>query len=234
MSPAIQALLVLQDRDRRLRGMTEDLERIPKEEARAKERLAGDQAAVKKAREELMANEVEIKKVELDVGTRRTTIARLKTQQFETRKNDEYTALGHEVTRYEKEVDELETKELELMEKADALRGTLNAADQSLAKTQQRVDEDLQQLTERRKRVADEATELRAEREKLAAQAPEAQLPLYERLLKTKNGIAIVPAVAGKCSGCHIKLVASTMVKVNSGMDGVQCESCGRLLYADE
>jgi len=234
MSPAIQALLVLQDRDRRLRGMAEDLERIPKDETRAKERLAGDQAAVKTAREGVMANEVEIKKVELDVGTRRTTIARLKTQQFETRKNDEYTALGHEVTRYEKEVDELETKELELMERADTLRGTLSAAEQSLAKTQERVNEDLQVLAERRKRVEGEATELRAEREKLAAQAPETQLPLYERLLKTKNGIAIVPAVAGKCGGCHIKLVASTMVKVNSGVDGTQCESCGRLLYADE
>jgi predicted nucleic acid-binding Zn-ribbon protein len=234
MSPAIQALLVLQDRDRRLRGMTEDLERLPKEEARAKERLAGDQAAVKKAREEMMANEVEIKKVELDVGTRRTTIARLKTQQFETRKNDEYTALGHEVTRYEKEVDGLETKELELMERADALRGTLTAAEQALAKTQQRVDEDLTQFAERRKRVEGEAAELRAERGRLAAQAPEDQLPLYERLLKTKNGIAIVPAVGGKCSGCHMKLVASTMVKVNSGVDGTQCESCGRLLYSDE
>ena len=59
-------------------------------------------------------------------------------------------------------------------------------------------------------------------------------MPIYERLLKTKNGIAIVPAVAGKCTGCHMKLVASTMVKVNSGVEGVQCESCGRLLYADE
>lgn len=234
MSPAIQALLVLQDRDRRLRGMMEDLERIPKDEARAKERLAGDQAAVKKAREELMANEVEIKKVELDVGTRRTTINRLKTQQFETRKNDEFTALAHEVTRYEKEVDGLETKELEFMERADALRSALTAAEQALAKTQQRVDEDLAQFAERRKRVEGEAAELRAEREKLAAQAPEALLPLYERLLKTKNGLAIVPAVAGKCSGCHIKLVASTMVKVNSGVEGTQCESCGRLLYADE
>ena len=214
--------------------MAEDLEKIPKDETRAKERLAGDQAAVKKAREELMANEVEIKKVELDVGTRKTTINRLKTQQFETRKNDEYTALGHEVTRYEKEVDELETKELELMERADNFRSALTAAEQALAKTQERVNEELQSLADRRKRVGDEAAALRTEREKLAAQAPEAQLPLYDRLLKTKNGIAVVPAIAGKCGGCHIKLVASTMVKVNQGLDGVQCESCGRLLYADE
>ena len=234
MSPSIQALLVLQDRDRRLRGMAEDLERIPKDEARAKERLSGDEAAVKKAREALLANEVEIKKVELDVGTRRTTIQRLKTQQFETRKNDEYQALGHEIVRYEKDVDQFETKELELMERADALRATLAEVEQALAKTRQRVDEELASLAERRKRIQAEAVELKAEREVLAAKAPEAQMPLYERLLKTKNGLAVVSVVGGKCSGCHMKLVASTLVKVNSGVEGTQCESCGRLLYAGD
>ena len=234
MSPSIQALLVLQDRDRRLRGMAEDLERIPKDEARAKERLSGDEAAVKKAREALLANEVEIKKVELDVGTRRTTIQRLKTQQFETRKNDEYQALGHEIVRYEKDVDQFETKELELMERADALRATLAEVEQALTKTRQRVDEELASLAERRKRIQAESVELKAEREALAAKAPEAQMPLYERLLKTKNGLAVVPVVGGKCSGCHMKLVASTLVKVNSGVEGTQCESCGRLLYAGD
>lgn len=234
MSPNIQALLVLQDRDRRLRTLAEELDRVPKDEARAKERLAGDEAAVRKAKEEVQANEVEIKKVELDVGTRKTSIARLKVQQFETRKNDEYTALGNEIIRYEKDVDGLETKELELMERADALRRTLSTAEQALAKTKGLVDEDLTTLADRRKRVTVEAAEVKADRDRLAVNAPESLMPLYERLLKNKNGVAVVPVSGGKCSGCHIKLVASTLVKVNSGTEGVQCESCGRLLYAEE
>ncbi len=234
MLPSIQALLVLQDRDRRLRSLAEDLAKIPKDETRAKDRLAGDTAAVAKAKEALQANEIEIKKVELDVGTRKTTIVRLKTQQFETRKNDEFTALGNEIVRYENEVDGLETKELELMERADALRATLTEAEAALAKTKKLVDEDLVMLAERKKRLEAESAEVQAERDRLAADAPPAQLPLYERLLKIKNGVAIVPVTAGKCSGCHIKLVASTLVKVKSGAEGVQCESCGRLLYDGE
>ncbi|MCW1921629.1 C4-type zinc ribbon domain-containing protein [Luteolibacter arcticus] len=234
MLPSIEALLVLQDRDRRLRTLAEDLAKIPKDEARAKDRLAGDTAAVAKAKEALMANEVEIKKVELDVGTRKTTINRLKVQQFETRKNDEFTALGNEIVRYEKEVDGLETKELEFMERADALRATLNQAEAALAKTQQLVNEDLAAFADRKKRLEADQSEVQAERDRLAADAPPDQLPLYERLLKIKNGVAIVPVDAGKCSGCHIKLVASTLVKVKSGTEGVQCESCGRLLYEGE
>lgn len=234
MLPSIEALLVLQDRDRRLRTLADELAKIPKDEARAKDRLAGDTESVRKAKDAMMANEMEIKKVELDTGTRKTTIQRLKTQQFETRKNDEFQALAHEVTRYEKDIDELETRELELMEKADALRAALGAAEAALAKTRQLVDEDLAALAGRRQRMETETVEVQAERSKLAAAAPQDLLPLYERLLKTKNGLAVVPVTGGKCTGCHMKLVASTLVKVNSGVEGAQCESCGRLVYSGD
>ncbi|RYD67006.1 MAG: hypothetical protein EOP83_03740 [Verrucomicrobiaceae bacterium] len=234
MLPSIQALLVLQDRDRRLRSLAEDLAKIPKEEARAKDKLAGDNAAVAKGKEGVQANEIEIKKVELDVGTRKTTITRLKIQQFETRKNDEFTALGNEIIRYEKEVDGLETKELELMERADVLRAVLSAAEAALANTKKLVDEDLVALADRKKRLEAESAEVKAERDRLASEAPPEQLPLYERLLKIKNGVSIVPVIAGMCNGCHIKLVSSTLVKVKAGAEGVQCENCGRLLYDGE
>lgn len=234
MLPSIEALLVLQDRDRRLRALADDLAKIPKDEARAKDKLAGDTESVRKAKEAMMANEVEIKKVEMDTGTRRTTILRLKTQQFETRKNDEFQALGHEITRYEKDIDALETRELELMEKADALRSALQQAEAALAHTQKLVNEDLANLAGRKQRIEAEILEVQAEREALAAAAPPSMLPLYERLLKTKNGLAVVPVTGGKCTGCHMKLVASTLVKVNSGVEGTQCESCGRLLYSGD
>jgi predicted nucleic acid-binding Zn-ribbon protein len=234
MLPSIEALLVLQDRDRRLRALADDLAKIPKDEARARERLAGDTEAVRKAKDAMMANEVEIKKVELDTGTRRTTILRLKTQQFETRKNDEFQALGHEIVRYEKDIDSLETKELELMERADNLRATFQQAEAALAHTRKLVDEDLTALADRQRRLEAETVEVQAERAVLAAAAPESLMPLYERLLKSKNGLAVVPVTAGKCTGCHMKLVASTLVKVNSGVEGTQCESCGRLVYSGD
>ncbi|HEY8991486.1 MAG TPA: hypothetical protein VIM46_05890, partial [Luteolibacter sp.] len=149
MLDSIRDLLVLQDRDRRLLNLAKELERLPQEEARAKAKLAGDQAAVAKASEAVKANELAVKKVELDAETRRNTIARLKIQQFETRKNDEYTALGHEVKRYEAEVDVLETRELELMDESDRLRGVLAEAEAALKKTQGFVDEDLAAVAER-------------------------------------------------------------------------------------
>jgi uncharacterized protein len=234
MLDEVRALLILQDRDRRLLALAKDLERLPQDEARARNKLAGDEAAVKKAHDALIDCELRLKRLELDAGTRRTTIQRLKIQQFETRKNEEYQALGHEITRYEKETDDLETRELELMEEMDGLRAAQKAAEAALAHTRKLVDEDLATIASRRERMETERAEVTAEREQLANGIPEDVLPLYVRLMKTKDGMAVAPMHEGKCGGCHMKLIASTVVAVQTARELTRCEDCGRILYAEE
>jgi predicted nucleic acid-binding Zn-ribbon protein len=234
MLDEVRALLILQDRDRRLLALAKDLEKLPQDEARAKIKLAGDEAAVKRAHDAVVDCELRLKRLELDAGTRKTTIVRLKIQQFETRKNEEYQALGHEVTRYEKELDDLETRELELMEEMDSLRAALKVVEAALAHTRKLVEEDLASITQRHARMETERKEVLTERVTLAGQVPEEIMPLYERLMKSKAGLALAPMHEGKCEGCHMKLIASTVVAVQSGKELARCEDCGRILYVEE
>jgi len=230
----VRALLALQECDRRILALGRDLDKLPQDEARAKSRLAGDQASVAKAHDAIVECELRLKRLELDAGTRRTTIQRLKTQQFETRKNEEYQALGHEITRYEREVDGLETQELEIMEEIDAHRAVMKEAEAALARTRVLVDQDLAEVVARRSRIEGELAEARDTRTALAAAAPEALLPLYDRLMKTKDGMAIAPERDGRCGGCHMKLIASSVVAAQSGREVVRCENCGRILFVEE
>ena len=230
----IRALLLLQDRDRRLLVLDEDLKKLPRDEERARSKLAGDEAAVKQAHEALMAAELVVKKHEMDAQTRRTTVVRLKQQQFETRKNEEFQALAHEITRYEKDLDELETKELMAMEEVDRLRGIQTEAAKALAQTRTVVDEDLAQVAVRGERIRTERAEVVAERERIAGEAPDELMPLYERLMKSKNGLAVVALEDGKCQGCHMKVIPSTAVAVQGGKELTRCENCGRILYSGD
>ncbi len=234
MLDEVRALMILQDRDRRLLALTKDLEKLPQEEARAKGKLAGDENAVKAAHAAVLDCEVRLKRLELDAGTRRTTIQRLKLQQFETRKNDEYQAIGNEIVRYEKDVDDLETRELELMEEMDAARAVWKAAQAVCAHDRRLVEEDLAGIAERRDRLEAQRREVAGERAVLAEAVPEAVLPLYERLMKSKGGLAVAPLHEGKCGGCHMKLIPSTVVAVQSGRQLARCEDCGRILYMEE
>lgn len=234
MLDEVRALLILQDRDRRLLALAKDLEKLPQDEARAKAKLAGDEAGVTRAHDAVVACELRLKRLELDAGTRRTTIQRLKLQQFETRKNDEYQAIGHEITRYEKDVDDLETRELELMEEMDVARAALQAAQAACAHDRALVEEDLAAIAQRRDRLEAEHREVAAQRETCAAQVPESILPLYQRLFKSKIGLVVAPLQDGKCGGCHMKLIASTVVAAQAAREIARCEDCGRILYVEE
>ena len=231
MQDEVRALLILQDRDRRLISLAKDLEKLPQDEARAKAKLAGDEAALKKAHQALLDCELKVKKIELDAETRRTTIKRLKLQQFETRKNEEFVALGHEITRYEKDLDAFETHELEAMEEVDGFRNAMKMAEDARTRTRKLVEEDLTTISQRHERMKEELAETLAEREQLLANVPESILPLYNRLMKTKDGLAVAPLRDGKCEGCHMKLIASTVMKVQASKEIAQCEDCGRILY---
>jgi len=234
MLDEVRALLILQDRDRRLLVLAKDLEKLPQDEARAKAKQINDEGAENQAHQAVLDCEVRLKRLELDAGTRRTTIQRLKLQQFETRKNDEFQAIGHEIARYEKDVDDLETRELELMEEMDGARAKLKAAQTARAQTRKLVAEDLAVITERRERLDAEYRQVTAEREALASQVPDTVLPLYQRLIKSKGGLAVAPMQDAKCGGCHMKLITSTVVAVQSGREIARCEDCGRILYCED
>ena len=234
MQAEIIQLLQVQERDQKIRHLQKDLKDLPRHEANAKLQLAGDQAAVEKAHAAVIAVELAIKSIELDVGTRRTSIKRLQDQQFETRKNDEFQALGHEIQRYQNEVSALEDKELEQMEKLDAAKTEHAAALSRLAATQGRVNEELQALAERAGGLKTRLTEVQAERAGLIGAVPPDALELYDRIFKKKGDCAVAPLQGEMCGGCHMKVVIGTIQSVKQAEGLTQCESCGRILYLEE
>jgi uncharacterized protein len=231
MLPQIESLLVLQDRDQRISSLEEDIKRIPNSKELAKQRLANDNELVANAKKAGQENEVAIKNLELDIGTRKNTLDRLKVQQYETKKNEEFTALENEIARYNQEVDDLETQELELMEKDDSLRADLQKAEAALTLTQGMVDEEIAQLDQRATEVKAQHEEVSSERAKLASEVDAELLSLYERLMSSKGGDAIVSAEKSQCHGCHMKVVPATMIKVQAEKEVAQCENCGRILH---
>lgn len=233
MLAEIKTLLIVQDRDSRLRRLRDDLKRLPDEAARAKARVAGDEAALQAAKSAATENEMAIHKLQLDIDTRRTTINRLKVQQFETRKNDEYTALGHEIERYAAEITRLEDEELALMEKGEAMKSSVTSSTAALAVTRSRVQDDLNQMKERHVTLTRQIGEVEAERSGLVQGVPEVMLALYDRIFE-KKAPAVVPLQHGICGGCHMKVTPTTLTQVKAEKLLAHCENCGRILYAGQ
>lgn len=234
MLPAIAKLLIIQDRDLKIRAIEKELDHLPVEEDDARDKLAGDRRRVEAAKLAMQENEVAMKNLELDIQTRRDSIAKLKIQQYETRKNDEFRAMGGEIERYGKEVSELEDRELVLMEKGEQLKQSLADAQLKLEATQRLVDEELADIATRRDNLTAEKAELQSNRQESEKDVDGDVLDIYNRLFKSKGGLVVVPLVNGQCKGCHMKVVKSTVVAVKAGREVTHCESCGRILYCGD
>src|SRR5580658_5010976 len=118
-NPTIEALLILQERDTRVAALTAELEDLPGQIAGGEAELATKTARFEDLKNKARQTEAERKKIDLDVQSKEAAIARYKAQQQQTRKNEEYAALNHEIEHTQKEISALEDQELELMEAYD-------------------------------------------------------------------------------------------------------------------
>ena len=232
MLPEIEQLLIIQDRDQKITKLNSDIERLPLEEQQAKQRLKSVIESVNSAESEIKSNEVEISKIELDIDTRKDSITKLKNQQLETKKNEEFAAMEHSITNYQDEISQLEDSQLELMEKGEELNNSLEEANDIHAKEQKVVDAELAIIKERKIQFSKKIEELKSDREKIASNIDNDLLDQYNRIFKSKKGVAVSELVNDICSGCHMKVTTTTAGMVRAEKVVSTCDQCGRILYS--
>ena len=169
MHSGLEQLLVLQDRQQKIKQIQAEIKTLPIQRDHLEAQLAASAASVDTLKQKGRHLEMDRKKLELDVGTRAETISRLKTQQYQTRKNDEFQAIGHEIERYENEIRKLEDQELEVMIEADKLKAEIEAADKTARATKESISRQLTDLETKSKTLESRQEELAKERDTLAS-----------------------------------------------------------------
>lgn len=231
MIEAIEKLLALQDRDQRLRTFHAELNALPAEKA-SKERLIKEAfSRLEGARSRAKEIEVEKKTLEVEASSKRDQIARYKTQQMQTRKNEEFSALSHEIETVEKTVSQIEDREIELMEEAEALKPQVTAAEQAYQTDKAKYESQIAALGEKETNLKLRISDLEDVRKQSASEIEDDLLDRYNRLFQTKNGSAVVALEHEVCTGCHMKVTTQTSVEVRSEKSIVSCPQCGRILF---
>jgi uncharacterized protein len=231
MLESIEKLLKLQDRDQRLRAFQTELANIPVERQAREKQIADSAARLEKARTRAKEIEVEKRSLEVEAQAKRDGIVRYKQQQLQTRKNEEFTALNHEIASAEKIVSGIEDKELELMDEAEKLKPALAEAEKTHQEEKAKIEHILKTLEEKKGNIEARIAELKEERQEATAGIDEDVLDRYQRIFKNKGGTAVVALEHEVCTGCHMKVTTQTAVEVKSQREIVHCPQCGRILY---
>jgi predicted nucleic acid-binding Zn-ribbon protein len=229
--PDLEQLLVLQDRQQKIKQIQTEAETLPLQRKNLEQQLAASVAGVEALKQKARQVEMGRKKLELDVGTRTETISRLKTQQYQTRKNDEFQAIGHEIERYENEIRKIEDDELELMVEADKVKADLGVEEKKSASVKESVARQTADLEAKSQALQSRLEELTKERAEIAGKIDEDLLSRFEGLFKSKGDAVVVALEHEVCTGCHMKVTTQTAHRAKAGKEIVSCENCGRILY---
>lgn len=231
MLEAIEKLLILQDRDRKIAQLNSELSQLEPQRQALKAKTTAAQNDLESAKSRVKHLESDRKKLELEVEAKKQLIERYSMQQFQTRKNEEYRALAHEIELCKQAITQIEDRELEIMEQIEIAQKQVETATATLAETTKLVDEQLAALNQREQNLKKELAELQAGRAELALAVEETLRARYERLFRSKGGNVVVGVNRGVCGGCHMRLPPQLLVHCQAGQEIVTCTNCGRILY---
>lgn len=231
MFETIEKLLILQDRDRKIRRIKGELAHIEPQRVLLQTKTAEAQAALDSAKTRGKQLESDRKNLELEVETKKQLIARYANQQLQTRKNEEYRALAHEIEMCKADIFKIEDNEISLMEKAEATQKEVLRATQALNESRKLMEDQLAQLAGREQNLKKELAELETNRQELAAAVDDVPRGRYERLFKSKGENVVVGVQHGVCGGCHMRVPAQVLVTCQAQQEIVTCPNCGRILY---
>jgi hypothetical protein len=231
MLDVVEKLLILQERDRKVVHLQTELTSLEPQRQSIQARAAQTQHALEAAKLQARHLEAERKKLELEAEAKRQQIEKYSLQQFQTKKNEEYRALAHEIQMARDSIVKLEDQQLEFMEQGEAAHRATQTAIRQADEARRDVDKQLADLASREHRLREELTKLEADRDQLAAAVDPGVLVRYERLRKNKGDKVIVGVTHGVCGGCHMRLPAQILVSCQAHQEIVTCPNCGRLLY---
>ena len=231
MLKEIEQLLRLQERDQQIKSLKAELETVPFEQRRIDQSLAAKSGAFEQAKQRSREIEVQRKRLELDAQARRDSIVKYKAQQFQTRKNDEFQAIGLEIHRFEKEIEQIEDHEIELMEQTERIQREVAAIERELEAVKRQAEVQQADLKKKETTLAERLREAEKDREQLTQGLDPDLLFQYKRLFVSKGGDAVVPVEHEYCTGCHMKNTSALVHRVKLGREIVHCEQCGRILY---
>ena len=179
----------------------------------------------------VMHFESDRKKLELDVEARKQLIDKYSVQQFQTKKNEEFRALGHEIETCKEAITKLDDQQIELMEKIEGVQKEVVSANKTLAEARKVVDSRIGDIEARETNLKKELAELLSNRGELAEAVDDAARSKYERLLKQKGQNVVVGIQHGVCGGCHMQLSRSIIVTCQADQEIISCPNCARILF---
>ncbi len=141
----------------------------------------------------------------------------------------------------DKEIKDASEKEQQLRKEILREEKELEEVTHALQREESMIEQQEKELEEEQKRIKDQSEEkketlkaLLKEEDKITPDLDEEILFKFERIIKSKAGVGIVPVKNAICTGCHMRLSAQFQNDIRKGEEILFCPYCSRILFYEE
>jgi len=233
MSEALN-LYRLQNIDTQIHQITARLGEIDKKLS-DDSRVNRAQNFLEKAQSQARQKRIELKQIEDKVEAqrikRKTTQAALFGGKIKNPK--ELQDLQMESEALKRYISQLEDEQLDAMIANEEAENAEKHAVQALKQINGTVAEENASMLGEKKKLETDLERLTRERDAVLQSVSTKALNLYQKLLKSKHGVAVAAVTEGGCSICGQSLTPSDLQSIRASNRFVFCPTCGRILFAE-
>jgi predicted nucleic acid-binding Zn-ribbon protein len=128
----------------------------------------------------------------------------------------------------------IEDKILELFALADDVSKDVDKEKQRLKEEEKVFLEEKKKVDVRVKEIDDRLAQLDSQRKQIMPKVDPKVLSQYERILASRDGLAIVTVKGNSCGGCNMFVPPQVINLIKMYEHMITCEMCNRILYIDE
>ena len=192
-------------------------------------------------RKQYIEKNTQIEDVKENISRLRIRLSDAEKQREDYEKQMDVIKTQREYEALDKEIKDATEKEQQL--RKDILREEkeLEEVTHALEREESMIEQQEKELEEEQKRIQDQSKEkketlkaLLKEEEKITPDLDGEILFKFERIIKSKAGIGIVPVKNSICTGCHMRLSAQFQNDVRKGEEILFCPYCSRILFFED
>ena len=174
------------------------------------------------------------KERELELGSNEESIKKLQGQLYSLKTNKEFQVMLSQIQGAKADSSVIEEKILVLFEEADKIKKEIEQENLKVKEEEKSSGEEKKKVDLRVREIDQRINVLDAQRKQAIPEVTAQMLAQYERILHSRDGLAIVSVKDNSCGGCHMLVPPQVINLIKMSERVVTCEVCNRILYIKE
>jgi len=171
---------------------------------------------------------------ELELASKEEAAKKLQSQLYSLKTNKEYQTMLQQIQDAKADGSLVEEKILILFEESDKAKKEIDLENIKIKEEEKVFIEQKKKVEIRIKECDDRLAVLEAKRKQVAPGLDAKVFSQYERILNSRDGLAIVSVKNNSCSGCNMNIPPQVINLIKMYDNIITCEVCNRILYIKE